>query len=141
MNYTPFPKFILVIGICLSALCIGGVCAQVMGDLPTYNEHDTATTAYLDKDSYFFVELPENPTTDYTWTLSVSDGLSILDTKFVAADNPLGLDGVRGTRVWCIKATKPGDQTIKGTHTSSSWWWSTTTATYSLKVHVSAPGS
>ena len=58
--------------------------------------------------------LPENPTTGYTWNLSVSPGLSVLNDSYVPSDTTGKLVGSGGTHVWFLKADQAGEQVVSG---------------------------
>ncbi|RPJ54243.1 MAG: hypothetical protein EHJ95_00605, partial [Methanobacteriota archaeon] len=61
------------------------------------------------------LSLPENPTTGYSWNLSVSSGLTINGDDYVA--NTTGpIVGAGGVHVWNMTAKTAGTQTITGVY-------------------------
>jgi len=86
----------------------------------------------------FTVKLDENPTTGYSWNMTVGDGLKIVSDRYVA--NKTGLMGSGGYHVWTIQATKAGTYQIKGVYKRP---WEPLTGQerkYSLSVNVTAAG-
>ena len=66
------------------------------------------------------LRLPENPTTGFTWNLSVTTGLSIINDTFIPDDVSGKLVGSGGTHVWFLTATQAGTQIISGVY-SRPW--------------------
>ncbi|NLV27587.1 MAG: protease inhibitor I42 family protein [Methanomicrobiales archaeon] len=64
------------------------------------------------------ISLKENPTTGYTWNVSVTDGLVIVDDTFIGPDDKRVV-GAGGTHVWRIKATDVGSQFFSGVYRRS----------------------
>jgi len=62
------------------------------------------------------LRLPENPTTGFSWNLSVTPGLSIVNDTYVPSDTSGKLVGSGGIHVWFLKVTGPGDQGISGVY-------------------------
>ncbi len=58
------------------------------------------------------VALPENPTTGFTWNVTLSEGLALLNETPVAAVE--GMDGAGGIHEWIIQAITTGNQTFSG---------------------------
>ena len=82
------------------------------------------------------LKLAENPTTGYTWNLTVSNGLKIVNDTYVPSDKTGTMVGSGGTHVWVILAEQPGMQYIDGIY-KRSWEPATATdATYTLAIDV-----
>lgn len=64
------------------------------------------------------ISLKENPTTGYSWNVTVTDGLVIIDDTFVGPDNKR-LVGAGGTHIWTLKATGVGNQSFSGVYRRS----------------------
>lgn len=60
--------------------------------------------------SQFAVRLNENPSTGYTWQISVTSGLKVESEYFIPGSKILG---GANTHIWIIKATEKGMQQIK----------------------------
>jgi inhibitor of cysteine peptidase len=60
------------------------------------------------------ITLVENPTTGYSWNMTVPAGLTLVSDEFIAPDT--GLMGAPGTHVWNIGATTPGTYRVDGTY-------------------------
>ena len=61
------------------------------------------------------VSLQENPTTGYSWNVSVTEGLKIVSDEFIGPGNKQVV-GAGGKHVWTIQATGIGDQTFSGVY-------------------------
>lgn len=87
---------------------------------PKFTEADNGTTANLENGTTFFLELPENPSTGYSWELELSPGLSLLSEEYVTGEPPERLEqpivGAGGLRLWGIKAIAEGGQQLKGVY-------------------------
>jgi inhibitor of cysteine peptidase len=82
----------------------------------SFDQTNDGGTYPVSLDAEIRLRLPENPTTGYLWTLSVSPGLSITNETYVP-DDPTGrLVGSGGTRIWSLKAVLPGARTISGSY-------------------------
>lgn len=64
------------------------------------------------------VSLKENPTTGYTWNVSVTDGLKIVNDTFIGPENKQ-IVGAGGVHEWILEATAPGNQTFTGVYRRS----------------------
>jgi len=123
---------------CISAVFLAGCSGPGVQPLPTpaptpaptqapvypapnsFSQTDNGGTYNVSLDEEFELRLPENPTTGYTWVLSVTDGLSISNETYLPDDTSGKLVGSGGTRVWSLKAVQPGVQTISGIY-SRPW--------------------
>lgn len=126
--------------IALSALVFAGLAA--MGILPprVYGADMNGKNVTVNNGEVFWLTLPENPGTGYTWDINTSDGLVKLSDKYVATDRS-GLDvGVGGTHTWEIKATKLGNQTIAGIYKHQADNNGVGREFYTLNVNVNEGG-
>ncbi|MDD1724952.1 MAG: protease inhibitor I42 family protein [Methanospirillum sp.] len=64
------------------------------------------------------IKLNENPSTGYSWNVTVTDGLEIIGNTFSGPENNRRM-GAGGVRVWTIKATGTGNQTFSGVYRQS----------------------
>jgi inhibitor of cysteine peptidase len=113
------------------ALAMGNGLAQ-----GAYAGGDNGKTMTVKSGETFTVKLDENPTTGYSWNLTVGDGLKVVDSKYVP--NATGLIGSGGYHIWTIKASKAGTYMVSGIYKRP---WEATTGreqTYSLMVKVTA---
>jgi inhibitor of cysteine peptidase len=109
---------------------------ETMGTGQVVTEIENGTSISLKSGSTFSLRLEENPSTGYSWELNLSDGLSILDDKYIEGPNPENLEGVPGTHLWVIEATAPGSQKVNGIYKRS---WENITGTeekFRLNVEV-----
>jgi len=82
------------------------------------------------------LKLAENPTTGYTWNLTVSDGLKVLNDTYVPSDTTGTLVGSGGTHVWEIETEQAGMQSVNAVYKRS---WEPLTGnetTYTLAIDV-----
>lgn len=60
------------------------------------------------------IQLKENPTTGYSWNVTVTEGLSIIHDEFIAPDTRLV--GAGGEHVWTLEAVGLGEQIFYGVY-------------------------
>jgi len=97
---------------------------------------DSGKPISLKKGDNFTLKLREKPSTGYSWTLSLSQGLSILSDNYTQDPAPPDYTGVSGTHLWTIKAMTEGNQQIKGIYKRP---WENITGTednFTLNVEV-----
>jgi inhibitor of cysteine peptidase len=85
------------------------------GNLVVTEEQNNATVT-VHKGSTITVRLQENPTTGFTWNLSVSPGLLVVSDSYIPSDTTGKLIGSGGTHVWDISAQSAGAQTVTGVY-------------------------
>ena len=87
-------------------------------------EDDAGKTIYLKNGDIFYLRLKENPSTGYSWQLSLSRGLSRLMDKYYFPDyskkNGRFAVGAGGFHSWEIKTVGRGSQQIRGIY-KRSW--------------------
>ncbi len=82
------------------------------------------------------ISLQENPTTGYTWNVTNSTGLVIVNDTYTQNKAQEGMVGVGGVHDWVIIAIEAGNQTFDAVYKHS---WEPTTSddeTYTLNVTV-----
>jgi inhibitor of cysteine peptidase len=62
------------------------------------------------------LKLPENLTTGYSWSMTLSEGLSLDGEAYMQGEDAGDLVGAGGTHEWHIKVTATGKQTIDGVY-------------------------
>lgn len=87
-------------------------------------EDDTGKIIYLKSGDIFYIRLKENPSTGYSWQLSLSRGLSLLMDKYYSPDyskkDGRFVVGAIGFHSWEIKTVGRGSQQIRGIY-KRSW--------------------
>lgn len=103
-------------------------------------DDDNGENISLKNGEIFYLKLPENPTTGYSWELNLSQGLQLLSDRYYSTEpSEVGeqlLAGVGGVRLWKIKAVDEGSQQVKGIYKRP---WENKTGeeqTFSLNVKV-----
>lgn len=113
--------------LCLAAAVLTGCMGDQDGIPPTpeptppvpggaylFDQTNNGETYDVPLDAEIRLRLPENPTTGFTWQLSVTPGLVIENESYQPDDPDSRLVGAGGTRLWILKAVQPGMQTISG---------------------------
>ncbi len=111
---------ITVLIICLIlAMLPAAVCSKpgTTGQDKMITEDDNGNSIYLKKGHTFYLKLEENPSTGYSWQLTLSNGLNQLSDKyhpFESSKNDQNLVvGAGGFHLWRIEAAAEGSQQIK----------------------------
>jgi len=105
----------------------------------SFSQADDGKTYSLSLDTEIQLRLPENPTTGFTWNLSVTPGLSVLNDSYVPSDTTGKLIGSGGTHVWFLKAGLAGEQVISGLY-RRPWEPAGNGSAFRLVLDVSEPG-
>lgn len=98
-------------------------------------ESDNENTIYIKEGHAFFLKLKENPSTGYSWKLSLSDGLNQLSDKyhpFESSENNFAI-GAGGFRLWKIEAVNKGNQQVEAIYKRS---WESTGKEQTFKLNV-----
>lgn len=94
-----------------------GTAIQV-GHIVVTEEQNNATISM--NVSTITVKLQENPTTGYTWNLTTTPGLMIINDTYVPSDTTGKLVGSGGTHIWDISSVAKGEQKIQAVY-KRSW--------------------
>ena len=78
----------------------------------TFNEANDGSTVNVSWTSKFAVTLEENPTTGYSWNMTLSPGLELVSNNYIEKTHAAGMVGVGGTRTWIIQANDIGSQKV-----------------------------
>ena len=96
--------------ICLILATIStALCAKpyTTGQYKVITKNDNGKTIYLKKGDTFSLKLKENPSTGYSWQLSLSKGLSLLEIVYSPPESskkgPRLVVGAGGFHSWMIK--------------------------------------
>lgn len=127
------PRYSILIGIafCIAAVLIAGCTQPTPPATPTptatasptpvptatpvmyaYNESADGQTVTLPLGTTFLVWLQENPTTGYSWNVTVTDGLEITNDTYIPPTS--GLIGAGGSHTWNVLTVKTGAQEFSG---------------------------
>ncbi|MDD1664615.1 MAG: protease inhibitor I42 family protein [Methanomicrobiales archaeon] len=119
---------------CIAAVILAGCTGPVTGPVPPQTPTPSQTEAPMPAQPNSFsqvndggtypvplnaeiqLRLPENPTTGFSWNLSVTTGLSVINDTYIPDDVSGKLVGSGGTHVWFLKAMQPGKQDISGVY-------------------------
>ncbi len=102
----------------------------------SFNETSNNGTFTVPLDAEIRLTLPGNPTTGYSWQLSITPGI-VIENESYRPDYPYGkLAGSGGTFLWIMKAVQPGNQVISGVY-ARPWESNLTDSTsFSLTLNV-----
>jgi inhibitor of cysteine peptidase len=106
-------RFLLVM--VLAAACCTALATAAV--LPV-SERDNGRTIGARVGDTILLKLQENPSTGYTWTLSVTPGLTV--TRDQHSPSILRRMGAPGTHEWQIRVMQSGEQTISAVY-SRAW--------------------
>jgi len=120
--------FILVVTV--SVLSLGCVDNPQTGDVgddvsvsvsnEPFTSDDNGRSVQVNAGDLVIVELGENPTTGYSWDLSVTDGLVLQDDQYVEDTHEEGVVGVGGVHTWTFEVQAADEQAISGIY-KQSW--------------------
>jgi predicted secreted protein/putative hemolysin len=80
------------------------------------NATDNGETVTFEVGRVFAVHLEENPSTGYTWTLNVTEGLIQDSEGFEAVSDDRELEGAPVVHTWTFHADLPGTYSIEGVY-------------------------
>jgi inhibitor of cysteine peptidase len=102
-------RIICVVAVVVALMLMAGVAASAPGP---FTMADSGSMVAIKKGETFMVVLPENPSTGYSWNMTVSDGLKVMDDRYIPPAQQV--PGRGGQHEWTIKAVKPGQQKVRG---------------------------
>jgi inhibitor of cysteine peptidase len=82
-------------------------------------EEQNGATVDVKTGTVITVRLPENPTTGYTWNLTTTPGLQIINDTYKPMYTTGKMVGSGGTHIWDISAVATGEQKIQGVYMRS----------------------
>jgi inhibitor of cysteine peptidase len=81
-----------------------------------FNQTNNNETYPVELDAEIRLTLPGNPTTGYSWQLSTTPGITVVNESYIPDDQSGTLVGSGGTYLWIMKAVQPGNQVISGVY-------------------------
>ncbi|HMA05785.1 MAG TPA: protease inhibitor I42 family protein, partial [Methanomicrobiales archaeon] len=128
--------FISLALVCMAAAVLFAGCTTPGGNIPatpvpttpvpattqrpagtgSFDQSNDGGTYPISRGAEIELRLPENPTTGFSWNLSLSTGLSLINDSYIPSDTTGKLVGSGGTHVWFLSANLPGGQTVSGTY-------------------------
>lgn len=112
-----------VLIICLILVMLpAAVCAapDTVGQDKIITENDNGNSIDLKNGHAFYLKLNENPSTGYSWQLSLSNGLNLLSDKYHPFESSKSgknfVVGAGGFHLWRIKAEAEGSQQVKAVY-------------------------
>lgn len=81
-----------------------------------YTEDNNTSTIRALKGDTLVISLKENPTTGYSWNVSASPGLSLVDDEYVQDPAAEGAVGAGGVHNWTFEVAEEGIQNISAVY-------------------------
>lgn len=81
-----------------------------------YTEDNNTSAIWALKGDTLVISLKENPTTGYSWNVSASPGLSLVDDKYVQDPAAEGMVGAGGVHNWTFEVVEEGTQNISAVY-------------------------
>jgi inhibitor of cysteine peptidase len=131
--------FLVVMLLCFAAVVAASASSALLPH-KTFDAADDGSTATVKKGETLRVSLPENPSTGYSWNLSLSDGLHLVSDQYVPDSTSTMRVGAGGIHTWDIRATGIGIQSITGSYRRPWEVASAPAKTFALKVRVTGGG-
>jgi inhibitor of cysteine peptidase len=114
---------LLITGMLLTAGCTGTPAANNSTPAPAASPSATLTNTTmpgastsapitLPAGTTTTIELRENPTTGYVWNVTLSPGLTIVNTTYLQDNGTADKVGAGGTHQWLVRAVSAGNQTF-----------------------------
>jgi inhibitor of cysteine peptidase len=82
--------------------------------MKVFDDRNNTQTVTVKNGETFKIELIENPTTGYSWNISTTPGLTIINDTFIPPSGDVM--GAAGMHEWQVKATGTGDQQFTGVY-------------------------
>jgi predicted secreted protein len=106
-----------------------------------FTEKDSPGSFGTDVGVTFAVDLRENPSTGYAWTMKLGPGLRLVHEQTVTpAPSPSPVVGAGGQHLWFIKVEEAGTTAVTGIYARPADTATKNAATFSLTVKASPPG-
>lgn len=132
---------IILLTICLVlAMLPTALCAKpdTISQNKIITEVDNGDTIHIKEGHTFYLKLKENPSTGYSWKLSLSSGLNQLSDKYYSPETSKkdgrSVIGAAGYRLWEIKATEKGSQQVNAIYKRS--WETETGNEHTFKLNI-----
>jgi inhibitor of cysteine peptidase len=101
-----------------------------------FNQTNNNTTVSVKTGDIFEITLEENPSTGYSWNVSVTSGLNVINNTYLPPNT--SLLGATGMHMWQIQANGTGMQKFSGVYARSFENLTGNETTYVLNVNVTA---
>ena len=116
---------VLIIYLIMAAIpAVVCAAAKETGYKKLISEAYNGKTIQIKKGETIYLKLKENPSTGYSWQLSLSKGLNTLRTKYYPQESSQNgqkfIVGAAGFRLWEINSIAKGSQQVKGMY-KRSW--------------------
>ncbi len=145
IDMTRMPKLLFAAGIVAAAVLVAGCTSG--GDRPPstivpsdaavfLNESMNGSTIAVPINTTLTLELDENPSTGYSWNITITPGLRVDSNEYVPGTTNATVVGAGGIHRWEITAVATGLQEIRGVY-ARPWEHAIPPAsTYSIEVSV-----
>ena len=110
--------------------------STVNSTVTDFTADENVTSLNVTVNKKILVQLPENPTTGYTWNVTLTNGLELLNDTYIPDKTTKGMVGVGGVHEWIIQAIATGDQSFNGIYKQAWEPVSGNDTTYTLDLLV-----
>ena len=125
IDMTRLPKLLFIVGLVTASLLVTGCTSDgdqgppVTGTASTpllLNESMNGSTIAVPLNTTLTLELAENPSTGYSWNLTLTEGLRVASDEYVPAATNATVVGAGGHHRWEIVTVATGLQEISGVY-------------------------
>ncbi|WP_321418830.1 protease inhibitor I42 family protein [uncultured Methanomethylovorans sp.] len=122
----------------LDSKALDVVVQKVSGDstaAKVFTEEQNGTSPDMKIGELVIIRLEENPTTGYSWNMSFTDGLKVVQDEYISSAQA-GVVGAGGVHEWSVQANSAGHYNVSGIYKRP---WENVTGeedTYNLTLNV-----
>lgn len=132
----PYRYVLTIVALAVLVVFACGMVAAASGQ-KVFTENDNGNMVVVKKGEVFTVNLPENPSTGYSWNLTTGDGLTIKSDRYIPPAQQI--PGRGGRHEWAIEASKAGPQKVSGIYKRP--WEPATGSENTFQLNVDVTGS
>lgn len=105
------------------------------GRMIVLDEADDDQMYSISRNTQFLIILPETLAHGYSWNGTMTPGLSLLNTQYVADPNAPRFD-INGTHIWMLQANGTGQQEFSAAFVQGNGPLTNTVKRYTVKVSI-----
>jgi len=123
---------ILALGLLVLGLFMAG-CSST----PIYfDEYSDGKTISITQAGSVAIRLKENPTSGYSWVVTLPEGLTLVRDQYIPDTVPTGVVGSGGAHLWTLRPERAGTFTFRAVHMQPWMNVTGTERTYTLTIVV-----
>jgi inhibitor of cysteine peptidase len=105
-------RSIAVLAACIAFITAAPASADVNPHSPVFTDADAATGITVHAGEDFFIAVPSNPSTGYTWTQTLADEKILAYEGNVREPAPQQMPGAPGQQIFIYHASRSGQTTV-----------------------------